>query len=138
MKHCFILVFFFSTLLYSRTLEHIRWHWDYDRALIEAKQKHKPIMLFLQKKNSKESKKMLFTTLCNQSYIKDINQKYISIVLFFEEKNLYPSELFYPESLPAVFFIDSKNESLLINPIFGYMPPDQFRILLENLNKKKI
>ncbi len=124
------LMLFCTTMLFGLKLEHIKWYWDYEKALKIAKQQHKPIILFLQKKDSKDSKKMLFTTLCNQPYIKYINEKYISVVVFSDKKNSYPMELFYTQIFPTLFFINFKDESFYKEPIFGFLPPNKFRLII--------
>ena len=126
----------FCTVLYGAKIEHIKWHWNYSQALRKAKKQHKPIMLFLQKKDSTDSKKMLFTTLCNQPYIKDINKKYISAVAFFEDKNNYPIELFYTNTFPTVFFINFKDESFYKKPIYGFISPAEFKKILNDSKLK--
>jgi len=104
----------------------IKWHGDYTQALLSAKKQNKNIMLFLQEKDCGECKKMLQTTLYNQDYIKKINDSYISIIVQRENKISYPIELFYTLTYPTVFFINTKDESFLTNPIYGYVTPQKF------------
>jgi len=128
-----LLILVFILQLNAVQVRHIKWYWDYEKALKVAKKQHKPIMLFLQKKDSKESKKMLFQTLCNQSYVEQINHNFISVVAFFENKSNYPIELFYTNEFPALFFVDYKDESFLIKPIFGYIKSNKFKDLLDKV-----
>ncbi len=132
----YILLLICVVTLNSKTLNHIKWYWNYEKALKIARIEHKPLMLFLQKKDSKESKKMLFNTLCHKSYIKQINKNFISVVAFFEDKNSYPIEMFYTLDFPVVFFIDYKDESLLYEPIIGYIGSKQFETILQRIKLK--
>ena len=123
-KTILISLFLLTTSLFSSS---IKWHGDYTKALLSAKKQNKNIMLFLQEKDCGECKKMLQTTLYNQAYIKEINDSYISIIVQRENKISYPIELFYTLAYPTVFFINSEDESFLINPIYGYVSAEKFK-----------
>lgn len=77
---------------------------------------------------------MLKTTFYNQDYIEKINNTYICVIATYENKMSYPIELFYTLDFPAVFFINSKDESFLSNPIFGFISPNKLSITLDNLS----
>lgn len=85
------------------------------------------MMIILRKKDCKNCQKMFETTFLNQPYIEKLNKKYISVVVTFQDKNNYPIEMFYTVEFPALFFISSKDESFLQDPIFGYISPQQFK-----------
>lgn len=121
MKSLF-LIFFISTLLFS---EHISWQGDYEKSLIEAKRSSKNIVLLVLKKECIKCKS-IFSEIFNQQEIEDkINKKYIPIVVFFEDKNSYPIELFYIQNFPALFFVSSKDELFLQEPLFGDFTKDE-------------
>lgn len=125
MKLLFLI--FITTVLYA---EHIRWSNDFEKSLIEAKQTDKEILLLVLKKESLRSK-----TIFNDIFIKEdvaniINKKYIAVVVFFEDKNSYPIELFYTQIFPTLFFVSSKDESYLQKPLSGNFTKEE---LMESL-----
>ncbi len=124
-KTILISLFLLTTSLFASSS--IKWHGDYTKALLSAKKQNKNIMLFLQEKDCAECKKMLKTTLYNQNYITKINDSYISIIVQREDKISYPIELFYTLTYPTVFFINTKDESFLTNPLYGYVSPLKFK-----------
>ncbi len=101
--------------------------------MLIAKKQNKPLMVFLIKKDSVISKKMFTTTFLNQDYIKKINDKYISIIAIYEGKSSYPIEMFYTLTFPVIFFVSQKDESFLIDPIFGYISPKKFNSFLPSI-----
>ncbi|MFA5455090.1 MAG: hypothetical protein WC272_07215 [Sulfurimonas sp.] len=48
----------------------------------------------------------------------------IAVVAFFEHKNSYPIELFYTQSFPTLFFVSSKDELYLKEPLRGSFTKD--------------
>lgn len=118
---------FFIVCLYGffmpLSADHIRWYGDYEKALLIAKEQNKPLMLFLRKEKCQECKKMIEITLSNQDYIKYLNKNFIGVIATYEEENSYPIEMFYTLDFPALFFVSSKDESFLCDPLFGYVTP---------------
>lgn len=98
--------------------EHIRWQGNYDEALMEAKKEKKELLLLIVKKDCVKCKSV-FIDIFNEKEIQDrVNKKYISVVVFFEDKNSYPIELFYTQQFPALFFVSKEDESFLQTPLF--------------------
>jgi len=124
MKTILISLFLLTTSLFSSS---IKWHGDYTKALLSAKKQNKNIILFLQERDCQDCKKMLKTTLYNQDYIKNINDSYISIIVQRENQISYPIELFYTLTYPTIFFINTEDESFLMNPLYGYVTPKNFK-----------
>lgn len=122
--------------LSSANAFHIKWQGNYDRALELAKQTNKDLMVFLRKKDCKECQKMLETTLLNKSYIEGINSNFVSVIATYEGKNNYPIEHYYSNIFPVVFFVSSKDELFLIEPISGYVDEKTFREKISDLNIK--
>ena len=107
--------------------EHIRWQNNYDKALLDAKKEKKEIMLLILKKECPKCKS-LFVDIFNDKDIQDkINKKYTSIVVFFEDKDNYPIELFYTQQFPALFFVSREDESFLQKPLFGYFTKQELQ-----------
>lgn len=133
MKTILVSLLVLSTSLLASS---IKWHGNYTQALQTAKKQNKNIILYLQEKDCLDCKKMLQTTLYNQNYIKKINDSYISIIVQRENKISYPIELFYTLTYPTVFFINTKDESFLMNPIYGYVSSSKFREHFLSIDKK--
>ena len=105
---------------------YINWKWDYEEALLMAKNKNKNLMVFLRKKDCSDCKKMLKTTLINKDYISELNDRYIGVIVTYEDKNDYPIEMFYTLEFPSLFFVNSKDESFITKPISGFISPEKF------------
>ncbi len=117
--------------------DHIRWHGNYEKALLVAKKQNKPLMVFLRKKDCADCRKMLEVSFLNQSYVKKLNDKYIAVIATYEGMSNYPIEMFYTLDFPTLFFVSSNDESFLIDPISGFVTPDDLNSsieLLHNLN----
>lgn len=111
----FLLLIIVSILAFA---EHIRWQGNYDEALMEAKKEKKELLLLIVKKDCAKCKSV-FIDIFNEKEIQDrVNKKYISVVVFFENKNSYPIELFYTQQFPALFFVSKEDESFLQTPLF--------------------
>jgi thioredoxin-related protein len=105
---------------------YINWKWNYEKALLLAKKEDKNLMVFLRKKDCINCQRMLRDTLINHNYIDKINDKYISVIVTYEEKNDYPVEMFYTLEFPSLFFVNSKDESFIIKPKSGFISSKKF------------
>ena len=107
-----------ATLIIFGYSNHINWLGDYDMALAKAQKEKKPMMVLLVKKECKSCNNVIVKYFMKQDYIERLNKKFISVIVNYEEKSSYPIELLYSSSFPTLFFINSKNESFLIEPIY--------------------
>ncbi len=126
MKIFFVLLLSVSALL----SDNIRWQNDFDKALFKAKKEKKEIMLLVLKKECAVCKNIFVTLFNDKTVQKEVNKKYIAVVVFFENENSYPIELFYTQSFPSLFFISSNDESFLQKQLFGNFTKEE---LLKNL-----
>jgi thioredoxin-related protein len=110
---------------------HIKWNWDYEKALIKAKKENKSMMIVVRKDNCIECQKMFEITFKNQAYLEQINKEFICVIVTYENKNSYPIEMFYTLIFPAVFFINSKDESFSKLPLFGFVSPEELLIYIK-------
>ncbi len=55
----------------------------------------------------------------NQKYIKNLNEKFVSVIVTYEGKTSYPIEMYYSNTFPTLFFVNTKTESFLTNPLYG-------------------
>jgi predicted Rossmann fold nucleotide-binding protein DprA/Smf involved in DNA uptake len=94
---------------------HINWLSSYNKALQKANNQNKPLMILLIKNNCKMCKNIVYKAFSNQDYIKDLNKKYISVIVNFDDEN-YPIELFYTTLFPTLFFVDAKSETFIKEP----------------------
>lgn len=132
MKYLIILFILYFTNIYANgEFQNISWNYDYEKALKEAKEKKKGLLLLLIKEKSRQSKHLLSSTLKENSIITKINKNYISVIATFEHKNSYPIELFYTQTFPTIFFINPLDESYLTTPLSGNISSE---ILLKTLN----
>lgn len=120
MKIVFLL-FITAAALFS---EHIRWQNDFDKALFKAKEEKKELLLFVSKKECAECREIFVEVFNDKEVQEEVNRKYIAVVAFFEHENSYPVELFYTQSFPTLFFVSSKDESYLQEPLRGSFTKD--------------
>ncbi|MGB5965179.1 MAG: thioredoxin family protein [Sulfurimonadaceae bacterium] len=116
-----------SGLLFAVSLQadHVRWQSDYEKAREKAVKEKKLLMVLLIENECSQCMKMLRTTFKDQSYIKSVNEKYISVLVTNGQKESYPIELLYAIEYPSLFFLDAK-EIFTREPITGYVDPDTF------------
>jgi len=113
-------VVFVFLLAYSFSYaNHISWLGEYDKALSLAKEKRKPLMVLLVKKSCKKCNEVIERNFINHSYIDDMRQKYVSVIITYEGRCSYPIELFYSNTFPTLFFVNSIDESFLFEPIYA-------------------
>jgi len=115
MKMLFTLFFF--TLFINA--DHIHWMGNYDKALQKAQKEHKPLMVFLVKKECLSCNDVIKDSFMGQEYVKYLNQKFISVIVTYEGRESYPIEMFYSTSFPTLFFVDSQTETFLFEPLYG-------------------
>ncbi|MDD3475666.1 MAG: thioredoxin family protein [Sulfurimonas sp.] len=114
MRLVFIFIIF-TSLIFG---EHIRWQSNFETALKEAKKEEKNILLLVLKRDCKECKSVFTDIFMDKEVADKVNDKYISVVVFFENKNSYPVELFYTQQFPALFFVSYKDELFINTPLF--------------------
>jgi hypothetical protein len=107
----------FFLLLFTQCIlaVHIKWQSNYEASLQVAKEQNKDIFLLILKKDDKKS----ITSLIDSSLATKINKKFIPVVVFFENQNSYPIELFYTQTFPAIFFVSKEDETYLKKPLLG-------------------
>ena len=110
--------------------EHIAWRSDFDKVLTKAKKEKKDILLLILKKDCKRCKS-IFVEVFNEKEVQErVNEKYLPVIAYFEDKNSYPVELFYTGQFPSLFFVSYKDESFLNAPLLGIITKEE---LLDSL-----
>lgn len=99
--------------------EHIKWQNDYETSLKTAKLQNKNILILILKKENPNYQKVFVDIFNDQKLSQHINKNFIPVVVFYENPNSYPIELFYTQIFPAIFFVSNEDESYLKEPLFG-------------------
>jgi thioredoxin-related protein len=99
--------------------DYVHWLGNYDKALEQAKKKQKNLMVFLVKNNCNRCNNIIKKQFMNQKYIKNLNEKFVSVIVTYEGKTSYPIEMYYSNTFPTLFFVNTKTESFLTNPLYG-------------------
>jgi len=120
----------FVLLLSSLSANHINWYANYDKAHQEAIKEGKNLMVFLIKKDCDLCRETLQKSFMNQSYVDNINTKFISVIVMKNQKSSYPIEMLYTLEYPSVFFLD-KTELFSCSPIHGDITPNSLKNHLE-------
>lgn len=98
---------------------------SYDMAIKTAKAKNKIVMLVVVADYCPWCKKFERKTLKDSAVMAKTNEKFVGLVIDkYKDKGKYPEEFSAP-LIPAVFFIDPKNQKSLYETV-AYMKPDEF------------
>ena len=92
---------------------------DYNKALVEAKDSNKILMVLLVKNGCKKCNEILKKVFTDQPYLNKLNQKVIAVLINKDYKNSYPIEMYYTTVYPTLFFTNPKNETFIKEPVFG-------------------
>jgi thioredoxin-related protein len=98
---------------------YVHWLGDYKQALQFAHKEHKPLLVLVVKKESKQCNTIIKDQFMDHSYIERINQKMIPVIVTYEGVLSYPIEMYYTTIFPTLFFIDSQKELFLREPLYG-------------------
>ncbi len=103
---------------------------SYDMAIKTAKKQHKVVMLVVVADYCPWCKKFERKTLKDPAVMTKAKESFVSIVIDkYKDKGKYPQEFSAP-LIPAVFFIDPKDQKSLFETV-AYMKPDEF---MENMD----
>ena len=119
MKHLpkFILLWLLFPLLVFAN--HVQWLGDYDKALQKAQQDHKPLLVLVVKHKDPLSNKIIKDQFMNHAYVDVINQKMVPVIVTYEGRLSYPIEMYYIRVFPTLFFVDTKTETFIGEPLYG-------------------
>ncbi len=110
-------------LIFTLNGSQVRWFGDFEIAHKEALEKDKYMMVLLLEKSNPTCHETVKTLFFNQSYIDEINKKYISVILIKNQNGSYPIEMLYTLTYPTIFFLDSK-ELFVCEPLMGKITSD--------------
>ena len=111
------LIFLISAILYLNA-NHISWFGDYDKALEKAKEENKPLMILLIKDDCKKCKDIVKRIFTNHPYLDKLNKKVIPVIVNNSSKQSYPREMYWSNTYPTLFFVDSKTETFIHKPFY--------------------
>jgi thioredoxin-related protein len=77
MKQIFIILFSIS-VVYAN---HVKWQGDYDKALKEAREENKVLMVLLIKNDCQKCKNLLKDVFTDKAYIDGLNHNVISVIV---------------------------------------------------------
>ena len=98
---------------------HVQWLGDYDTALQLAHKEHKPLLVLVVKHKDPLSNKIIKDHFMNHDYVDVINQKMIPVIVTYEGRSSYPIEMYYTRIFPTLFFVDTKTETFMGEPLYG-------------------
>ena len=103
---------------------------NYDMAVKVAKEQKKILMIIVVGDYCPWCKKFERKTLKDPAVMAKINESFVGIIIDkYKDKGKYPKE-YYAPLIPAVFFIDPKDQKSLFETV-AYMKPDEF---MENID----
>jgi thioredoxin-related protein len=116
------ILFFLTLSLYAN---HLNWLGNYDKALQHAKKEQKDLMVYLVKEDIPACQNTLKNSLMNHPYIERLKSRFVSVIVTYEGRTSYPVEMYYSQTFPTLFFVDSLHEHFLTPPLYGDMitPP---------------
>jgi thioredoxin-related protein len=97
---------------------HIRWQGDYKKALKEARDTHKDLMVLLIKNNCLECKKIVQNIFTNRPYIETLNKNFVSVIVNIDNRSSYPIEMYYSNDYPSLFFVNNEDETFIPPPLY--------------------
>ncbi len=111
-----IIVAIFPFILWA---DYIHWQSNYDKALAQAHDENKSLLVLVVKEGEPRCNEVIVKSLMNQPYIERMNQQMIAVMVSYEGRLSYPIELYYTTLFPTLFFVDSKRETFLGQPLYG-------------------
>lgn len=73
----------------------------------------------------------------NKPYIDDLNQKVIAVIVNIDNKDSFPIEMYWSNSYPTLFFINSKDETFIDKPLYLITEKNIENILLKIIQTKQ-
>jgi len=98
---------------------YVHWQGDYNKALSEAQNEQKPLLVFVVKEKTPLCNAIVQKAFMNQPYIDTINRKMVAVMVTYEGSLSYPIELYYTTYFPTLFVVESKHETFLEEPLYG-------------------
>ena len=98
---------------------HVQWLGDYDTALQLAHKEHKPLLVLVVKHKDPLSNTIIKNQFMNHEYVDKINEQMVAVIVTYEGRSSYPIEMYYTRVFPTLFFVDTKTETFMGEPLYG-------------------
>ena len=129
----FILFWLFFPLIILAN--HVQWLGDYDTALQLAHKEHKPLLVFVVKHKDPLSNTIIKNHFMNHDYVDTINEKMIPVIVTYEGRSSYPIEMYYTRVFPTLFFVDTRTETFMGEPLYGEgIKSDMIEKIISHIN----
>jgi len=126
MKTVLILFLTISTMYAN----HINWQGNYTKALQQAREENKVLMVLLIKNNCKECKDIVRDLFIDKPYIEKLNKNTIAVIVNIDNKHSFPIEMYWSNKYPTLFFVNSSNEIFVHKPFTDITQKDIENILI--------
>ena len=103
-------------IVLSGSADTIRWMGYYDRALAQAKQAHKLLLVLAVKPHCPACRQFMSRLLHDPSLTRRIAQEYISVIVTDDACRNYPKDLYYTLGYPTLFLVDPSDEHFITDP----------------------
>ena len=121
----------FSVSLFSSEL---KWAKDFKSGMAQAKKLKKPVMFVSSRHTCKYCVILEETTFKNAMIVKDLNDNFISIVAYSDEKDYMPDELWRPGT-PAIWFLNYDGVPMF-QPLMGAAGESDFLGILPQVKEE--
>ena len=106
-------------MLWGRAEPAVHWRGDYDRALREARQEQKKLLVLLVRPGSRAAGELIRRIQAERELSEQISAKAVSVIVTVSPRARYPIELYYTTHYPALFWVKSATETFLDPPCTG-------------------
>ncbi|NOZ89930.1 MAG: thioredoxin family protein [Epsilonproteobacteria bacterium] len=128
MKKILILITTISIIAYAN---HINWQGNYDKALQQAIDENKTLMVLLIKNDCQECKNIIKNLFMNKTYIDELNKNAIAVIVNIDNKDSFPLEMYWSNEYPTLFFVNSQNETFVKEPLYDATEKDIKEVLIK-------
>lgn len=119
MKQPIKFILFWLLFTFISSANHVQWLGDYDTALRRAHKEHKPLLVLVVKHKDPLSNTIIKNHFMNHKYVETINEKMVAVIVTYEGRASYPIEMYYTRVFPTLFFVDTKTETFMQEPLYG-------------------
>lgn len=112
----------------------IIWAKDFQSGILEAKEKNKPVLFVFSRHTCHYCKVLEDTTFQDKEVIRLLNENFVSIVSYTDEKDYTPRELWRPGT-PTLWFLEPSGEPMF-QPIVGAVGAESFLNALDIVKKE--
>jgi len=130
-----LILFFAISIVYA---DHIQWQGNYNKALQQARDENKILMVLLIKNNCQKCKNIVKNLFINKTYIDKLNQNTIAVIVNIDNKHSFPLEMYWSNTYPALFFVNSQNETFIDEPFYNATQKDIQNILVKIKHNKTL